>query len=180
MRAYKNKNQLLMIFLVVGFLLGIIYENVILKNSAVTTELFLRSNLQRYLQTEVITEKYLWYVIKERVLLLGVICILSCMKWKKMFVSLCLGLIGFLAGMFSVLAVLQLGIKGILFCVAGMFPQAIFYGLVYGILFTYWFCFPESQWNRAKMVFVIIMFLAGVIVEAYINPVIVKAIIRIL
>ncbi len=180
MRGYKNKNQLLIVFLVVGFLIGVIYENVITKNQVVTTEIFLKSNLQRYLQTDVIAEKYFWYVIKERVVFLLIICILSCVKWKKIFVTICLILTGFFTGTFCVAAVLQLGMKGILLCVAGMFPQMLFYGFLYGMLFVHWFRFPERQWNRTKMLFVIILFVIGILLEVYVNPIIVKFIIGIL
>lgn len=180
MRGYKNKNQLLIIFLVVGFLIGVIYENVISKNQVVTTEIFMKSNLQRYLQTDVIAEKYFWYVIKERVIFLAVICVFSCMRWKKLFVAICLILIGFFSGTFCVAAVLQLGMKGIFLCFAGMFPQMIFYGFLYGMLFVHWFRFPEKQWNRTKMIFVILMFVVGMVLEIYVNPMIVKFVIRIL
>lgn len=180
MRGYKNKNQLLIVFLVVGFLIGVIYENIVTKNQVVTTEIFLKSNLQRYLQTEVIAEKYIWYVIKEKVFLLLIICILSCVKWKKAFVVLSLVLIGFFAGVFCVAAVLQLGIKGILICIAGMFPQMLFYGFMCGMLFVHWFRFPERQWNRAKTIFLAVLFILGILLEIYVNPIIVKFIIRIL
>ena len=171
---YRNKNQLLMILLVVGFLIGVIYENLISKNQVVTTEIFLKSNLQRYLQTDVIAEKYFWYVIKDRVLFLLLICVLSCVKWKKIFVALCLLLTGFFTGTFCVAAVLQLGIKGLLLCFAGLFPQMLFYGFLYGMLFVHWFHYPERQWNRAKTLFTIILFVVGIILEVYVNPIIVK------
>lgn len=180
MRGYKNKNQLLIVFLVVGFFIGVICENVITKKQVVTTEIFLKSNLQRYLQTDVIAEKFFWYVLKERVIFLLIVCILSCVKWKKIFVTMCLVLIGFFAGTFCVSAVLQLGMKGILLCVAGMFPQMLFYGFMYGMLFVHWFRFPERQWNRTKMLFVIILFVIGIFLEVYVNPIIVKFIIGIL
>lgn len=180
MWAYKNKNRLLILILAVGFLLGIIYENIVLKSNAVTVELFLRSNLERYMQTEIIAEKYLWYVVKARVLLLFIICIFSCIKWKKLFVILCLFVVGGFAGVLTVSAVLQLGMKGILLCIAGVFPQGIFYGMMYGMLFVHWFRYPERQWNRAKFIFVTILFLLGIIVETYVNPLIVKGVIKIL
>ena len=64
---YKNQNQLLIVLLVVGFFIGVIYENIVSKSQGATTDLFLKSNLQRYLQIDVIAEKYFWYVIKDRV-----------------------------------------------------------------------------------------------------------------
>ncbi len=178
MRLNKNKGQLLILFLAVGFFVGIIYENLVARESALLSEVFLRSNLERYLQTNIISEKYLWYVAKARLVLLATICIFSCSRWKKLFVILCLTICGFFAGMMSVTAVMQLGIKGILFCVVGILPQGIFYVMAYSIIFAYWFRYPESRWNRAKLLFVIIMFLAGIVLETYVNPALVKLIIR--
>ena len=74
---YKNQNQLLIILLVVGFFIGVIYENIVSKSQGATMELFLKSNLQRYLQIDVIAEKYFWYVIKDRIFLLLLVCVLS-------------------------------------------------------------------------------------------------------
>ena len=108
------------------------------------------------------------------------VCIFSCFRWKKLFVILCLALCGFFAGMMSVTAVMQLGIKGILLCIAGILPQGIFYAMGYGMLLAYWFRYPNSRWNRAKLLFVIIMFSAGIVLETYANPVLVKLIIKML
>lgn len=180
MRLHKNKGQLLIIFLAVGFLFGILYENLVARESALLSEIFLRSNLERYLQTNIISEKYLWYVVKARTLLLATVCVLGCFRWKKLFVVVCLTICGFFAGLMSVAAVMQLGFTGILLCIAGTLPQGIFYVMLYSILFSYWFRYPGSRWNRAKLLFVIVMFLAGIILETYVNPVLVKLIIKML
>lgn len=180
MRLHKNKGQLLIIFLAVGFLFGILYENLVARESALLSEIFLRSNLERYLQSNIISEKYLWYVVKARTLLLATVCVLGCFRWKKLFVVVCLTICGFFAGLISVAAVMQLGFTGILLCIAGTLPQGIFYVMLYSILFSYWFRYPGSRWNRAKLLFVIVMFLAGIILETYVNPVLVKLIIKML
>lgn len=180
MRMNKSKGQLLILFLAVGFFVGIIYENVIAKRSVVFSDLFLRSNLELYLQTNIISEKYLWYVAKARIILLAAICIFSYFRWKKLFVILCLTVCGFFAGVMSVAAVMQLGIKGILLCITGVLPQGIFYVMAYSMLFVYWFRYPESRWNRAKLLFVIIMFLAGIALETYVNPALMKLVIKFL
>ncbi len=180
MRLHKNKGQLLIIFLAVGFLFGILYENLVARESALLSEIFLRSNLERYLQSNIISEKYLWYVVKARTLLLATVCVLGCFRWKKLFVVVCLTICGFFAGLMSVAAVMQLGFTGILLCIAGTLPQGIFYVMLYSILFSYWFRYPGSRWNWAKLLFVIVMFLAGIILETYVNPVLVKLIIKML
>lgn len=180
MRRYRNKNQLLIIVLAVGFLVGIIYENIVSGKQVIMTELFTKSNLQRYLQTNVMVEKYFWYVAKERILLFAAVLLLGFTKWKKAFTIICLILVGFFLGTFTVSSVLQLGIKGILLCFAGMFPQIICYGVAYSILFLYWYRFPERQWNQAKTFCIIIMQVLGIILEVYVNPILVKLVIRIL
>lgn len=180
MRTYRNKSQLLILFLTVGFLVGIIYENVVSGKQVIATELFLKSNLERYLKTDIVAEKYFWYVLKERILLFAIICVLGCMKWKKFFVALCLGVVGFLAGILTVSAVLQLGIKGILFCLVGIFPQGILYSISFTILFAYWYQFPERRWNRTKLLFVIVSFILGIVLETYVNPLLLKWVIQIL
>ena len=174
MRLHKNQNQLLLVFLAVGFLIGIVYKNVISADDLVSTDFFSKANLEKYRQAEIITEKYLWYVVKRRVVSLGIICFLSCLRWKKALVVSCMLACGFMAGMLTVASVLQLGIMGIVLCAVGMLPQVIFYAFGYGILFLYWWNVPTRQWNYVKLVFVIIMFLAGMATEVYVNPTLVK------
>lgn len=180
MHLNKNKGQLLIIFLAVGFFVGIIYENIISRGHVAFSEIFLRSNLERYLQTNLIIEKYLWYVIKARIIILAITCILGCFRGKKLYVFLWLFVCGFFAGIVSVAAVIQLGIKGILLCFVGILPQGIFYVMAYSMIFLYLFRYPKSQWNKAKFVFVVIMFLVGIILETYVNPILVKLVIKIL
>ncbi len=181
MKKYKkNKNQLLILVLAVGFLLGIIYENINFRQRIVPDELFNKGNLQRYLQTNIITEKYIWYVVKERVVSLILLCLFSCIKWKKAFVLSCLFLAGFFFGIFSAASVIQLGIKGILLCLSGLFPQIICYLISYSILFVYWYKYPARNWNKAKTLFVITAFLFGIIFETYLNPIVMKFIIPIM
>ena len=174
MKIRKNKNQLLIICLVVGFLIGIIYQNIISGKQVMINELFLISNLQRYLQMEVLAERYAPYVIKSRVLLCGIVSLFGCIRWKKAYVLVCMLITGFLFGITNVAAVLQLGMKGVLLCAVGVLPQGIFYTAQYAMLFIYWFRFPEKQWNRTKTIFVITMFLVGIIVEIYVNPILMK------
>lgn len=178
MRTYKNKNQLLFIFLAVGFFVGILYQNIFCMKSIVPYNLFTESALQQYLGLDIITGKYCWYVCKERVLEIGIICVLSCLKWKRTIAVLLVLLYGFLMGVFGVAAVLGLGVKGILFWASCIFPQWIFYSMAYGMMLVYWFHWPQRQWNYVKTIFVILMFSVGMIVEIYVNPILVKGVIR--
>jgi hypothetical protein len=176
----RNKSQLLLIFLAVGFLVGILYRNIISGREMITTELFLKSNLQRYLHTNIIAEKYLFYVVKERLFLFGVILLLGCIRWKKVVVGICISVTGFIMGVLTVSAILQLGIKGIFFCLTALFPQSIFYGCAVSIMLVYWYWYPKRPWNRVKTIFVILIFILGILMEVYVNPILVKWVIKML
>lgn len=180
MRTYKNKGQLLIVFLVAGFLIGILYANFVAGDGIMLSGMFEKATLQHFKQTEINSGKYLLHVVRERIGCLVFICFLSCLKWKRVYAGIVLGVIGFLSGVLMVSAVMQLGIKGILICIAGMLPQWIFYGLACGVLLWYWFQYPMNKWNKAKTVFVLVMFSGGIITEVYLNPWVVKGIIGII
>ena len=57
---------------------------------------------------------------------------------------------GFAAGILSVAAVLRMGLCGMLLCIAGIFPQYIFYVPAYLLLIRYYYRYPQSEWNWNK------------------------------
>lgn len=180
MKLYRHKNQLLIVFLVVGFFLGILYENIIAKSQGVSVNLFQSYFLEQYAQTEIIAEDYLWYVARLRLIPFLGICILGCLKWKKVMVGTILVWTGFLTGVLTVSAVMQLGIKGVLVCLAGFLPHMIFYGLAYSVLLIFLYRYPQRQWNIQKTIFVIILIFLGIMTETYLNPFLMRSIVRIL
>ena len=175
---YQKKNQLLFICLAVGFFVGIIYENIMAGREVLINELFLKSNLERYLRTEFITKELLHYVVQERPWIFTWICVFSCLRWKKLFVIAIVGTLGFMLGNLVVASVLQLGMAGILLCIVGVMPQGVFYGMVCYLLFVHWYHYPERRWNRVKSLFVITMFVVGILVEVYVNPICIKWVLK--
>ena len=173
MKGYRNKNQLLMIALGVGFLLGILYENVIAKSMGNSARIFQTYFLEQYAQSKVIAEEYLIYVAKIRLLPFLWLLLLGCLKWKKLLVSIVVTWTGFLVGILTVSAVIQLGIKGIVICIVGMFPHMLFYAMAYGIYLVYLFRYPTKQWNVQKTIFVVLTLFLGLILEVYLNPILV-------
>ena len=179
-KFYKYKNQLLIFYLAVGFFVGILYENIVSRRYGLSIDIFQTYFLQQYKQTEIVAEKYLGYVMKARVVPLMGLCVLTCVKWKKLLAIVNVCWTGFLAGVLMVSAVMQLGMKGILFCVVAMFPHIICYGLAYGILLSYLYRYPKASWNHAKTVFVVLVMFAGVLLETYLNPLLMKLVIGIM
>ena len=127
---------------------------------------------------EIVTEEYLWYVARARVVSLLVLLVLGCLKWKKVLVSAGMLWTGFMTGVLTVSAVIQLGMKGVLLCLAGLFPHMICYGLAYGVLLLFLYRYPHRQWNGAKTIFVGFLMFLGIVLEAYLNPILLKMIIR--
>lgn len=179
MRIEKSKNQLFIIALTVGFFIGIFYENLFAGKQGTASELFQKSNLQQYLQIKVVAVDYLWYVVKERMLFFGAICVIGLLKWKKAVAFLCLGILGFLFGILAVSAVLNLGMGGLFFCILGLLPHGFFYGFGLMVLLCHWYRYPNRKWDRMKSLFIIAVFIVGILGEVYVNPWIMKWIIPI-
>ena len=179
MKLCENKNQLLMIFLAVGFFVGIIYENVISKSGGVSVELFQSYFLNQMGQMDIVAEEYLWYVIKARVLPFCVLLLLGTLRWKKTIVGVWVSCAGFLFGILIVSAVVQLGIKGVLLCFAICLPHMFFYVIAYGIYLVNLYQYPGGHWNGTKTIFVVLMMILGIVLEAYLGPIILKSVIRI-
>lgn len=180
MKFYKYKNQLLIFYLAVGFFVGILYENIVSRRYGLSIDIFQTYFLQQYKQTEIVAEKYLGYVLKARVVPLMGLCVLACVRWKKILAGVSVCWTGFLAGVMLVSAVMQLGAKGVLFCMVAMFPHIICYGLAYGILLSYFYRYPKARWNYAKTVFVILVMFIGILLETYLNPLLMKLVIQIM
>ncbi len=178
MRFYKSKNQRLLILLAVGFFVGILYENIVSKNNGVSLELFQSYYLKQFAQVEIVAEEYLWYVTKARGIPFFLLCMLGCLKWKRALVSACVTWAGFLAGVIVVSSVIQLGIKGILFCLASFFPHMVCYIFAYSVLLLYLYRYPNGKWSSAKTVFVVLMLFLGVVLETYLSPFFIKMVVR--
>lgn len=178
-KHYNNRNQLLIIFLAVGFFMGILYENIVSKNQGVSIKLFQTYFLKQFTQVEIVAEEYLWYVAKARVIPFLVLLFLGCLKWKKMMVSICVSWTGFLFGIIIVSSVIQLGMKGILFFLAGMLPHMFFYVLGYGMYLLHLYRYPSHTWSNTKTIFIVLMIFLGIVLETYLSPLIIKSIVRI-
>ena len=81
--------------LAVGFLVGIIYENMISKSQGVSIELFQSYFLNQVGQIDIVMEEYLWYVVRARVIPFLVLLLLGTLRWKKTVVCVWVSCVGF-------------------------------------------------------------------------------------
>ncbi len=180
MRSYKGKNQFFVLLLLGGFLTGILYANLILNRYIMSDGIFDDAFLKQYAKTDIVVEEYLWYILRARFLPFCGLCILGCMKWKKAVAGAYIGWTGFSGGVVAVSAVISLGMKGILLCIAGMLPQFFFYGFAYIILLWYLYTYPNGKWDVKKTAVTTVSMGVGMILEVYVNPILMKFVIRLL
>jgi len=174
MRIFHTKKHFT-VFFMPGFLLGIVYVNLVLRQAELDSSLFSSYFLHQYDSVKIVAEEYLWYLFKIRVSPLLLLTGLSFTKVRKIAVLLFLGWTGFTCGMLHSMAVLSAGIKGSILCLVGLFPQFILYTPAYLLLLWYCYTFPRNKWNLQKGIFVVVAVLAGILLEMYVNPMIMKA-----
>lgn len=174
MKRFHTRKQFLAFFMP-GFLLGIIYVNFIARKYVAEPGIFSDYFLNQFQKVQVDAREYIWYLLRVRALPFLVLAGLSFTKVRKVSAVLFLIWTGISGGIFISMAVLNLGIRGSLLCITGLFPQFLFYIPAYLMLLRHCCTFPQSQWNRQKTVFVSLMMSVGILLELYVNPVIVKA-----
>ncbi len=174
MKIFRSRKQLLAFFMP-GFLIGIIYVNFVAKKYVAEPGIFSDYFLQQFQNTRIDGGEYIWYLIRLRLFPFLALFGLSCTKARKISAVLFLMWTGMSGGILISTAVLSLGIKGSMLCIVGIFPQFIFYIPAFLVLLWYCCSYPQTRWNRQKTVFVVLMLALGMILEMYVNPVLVRA-----
>ncbi len=176
----NRENKWMGLFFLLGLIVGGISRNLLYKSNHTVFSLFERSQLQTYISVEIIPEKLMWFVIKERLLLVTGIGVFGFAKKKKLVIYSLIGFLGTISGIMIVSAIISLGIKGLLVYVAGLIPHGICYLFALLIVLLYWNNYPYQKWNHIKTLFVSMLILVGIILEIYVNPIILKWTISIL
>lgn len=176
----KRENKWLGLLFLTGLIVGGIGGNLLYKSNHTVFSLFERSQLQTYISVEIIPEKLMWFVIKERLLLVVGVGVLGFAKKKKLVIYGIIGFLGTISGIMIVSAIISFGMKGLLLYIAGMVPHGICYAFAFLIVLLYWNGYPYQKWNPTKSLFVSMLILVGIILEIYVNPVLLKWVISIL
>ena len=163
MRIRENKKHFIL-FYMLGFFIGIVYANLMSKDYITSMGIFNEFFLSQYMQADVDVAEYIWYVVRIRVALVAVICALGCTRLRKLVVVLFLLWTGFSSGMIMTSSVLKMGVKGIILCLIALTPHFIFYIAGY----------MESRWNLSKTVSFLLFIAVGILLECYVNPVIMQ------
>ena len=130
------------------------------------------------LVADILTGEYIWYLLQVRLLPFLVLLGSAFTKFRKAAVILFLIWTGFSAGLLFSMAVLGMGVKGSILCIAGMLPQFLCYIPAYLIVVWYAYCYPRMQWNIQKSLVSGGLLLVGIVLELYVNPVLVGAFLK--
>lgn len=179
MRIRQNQKQFV-IFYMVGFVLGILYANIIAKNYLMANGTFSEYYLNQYVNTSIIIEEYIIYILKIRILPLAALAVLGYTKLRKAAAIGGVAWTGFSSGLILVEAIMKLGVKGIALCLLGITPQFLFYILAYCLVFWSLYSYPKTQWDIKKTVFVLLTMGIGIIMEGYVNPILMKMFLKVL
>lgn len=175
MQLFHSGKRQMFAFFVPGFLLGIIYVNVVAKEHMADIEIFSEYYLTHFSSGGIIVREYLPYLLRVRLIPLLFLAALAFTKLRKAAAVFFLAWSGFTGGIILSSAADELGIMGSFLCAVSVFPHFFFYVPAYLILLWYCCSAPRTVWNRQKTVFLVFAMAAGIILELYVNPSIVGA-----
>lgn len=194
-KAPKNRSlwtRLMQGSLLGAFVAGIFMANFMgreaVSNAGILNDYF----IEKFQYTEVNGQNLFFYIMGERVPLLLLLLFLTLTSLGMVGGLFMLGWQGFSVGFMLSTAIAKYGLKGILLVLGGMFPQYLFYFPTY-ILYCYLADYLRRRLGRDRMgngsdrhyiygawliagVGVLLLFVAGVFLESYVNPVILKKI----
>ena len=173
MRIERAKQYFAAAFMA-GFIGGILFANLTVRDYVTTSGIFNPYFLKQYAQSEIEGGEYLLYLSGIRLVPLFLIVLLGQTRVRKLLSVAAFLWAGFSAGTVVCAGILNMGIQEVVFWVIAMVPQFLFYALAYLMVLWYFFIYPQSRWNLGKTVAVLVFMAAGLITEAYINPILMQ------
>lgn len=173
MKIPESKKYCVM-FSMLGFIIGIVYGNLVSKNYIMSMGIFNTYFLEQYRQTDIQTTEYVWYIVRIRLTTLFGVIIGGITKLRRVVMYAFLLWTCFLGGILLTSAVMKMGVKGLMLCLIGVIPQAAFYICGYLILIWNILTYPMNRWNLSKTICLILCLMLGILTECYVNPVIMQ------
>lgn len=173
MRIQEDR-RIFVLYYMVGFFAGILYGNIQSKDYIISMGIFNEYFLKQYYVSDINTTKYLWYVAKIRLFPSAILGLFGGTKLKKEAAAGFVIWTGFSSGLLITSAVMKMGVKGILLCLIALVPQFAFYMASYILLIVYLYFYPKVRWNRMKTIVFLLFLVIGILLECYVNPVIVQ------
>lgn len=174
MKILHTRKQLFAFFMP-GFLFGVLYVNLIMKKYTAEPGIFSDYFLKQYQSAQIVAGEYMWYLLRVRAVPFLVLLGLAFTKIRKAASVTFIVWTGFSGGMLLSMAVLGMGIKGSILCMVGILPQFLLYVPAYMVVIWYSYTYPQNRWNTQKSIFIGLAMTVGILLEAYINPILMQA-----
>lgn len=166
------------LFYMLGFCAGILYANLFAKDYIISMGILSEYFLNQYSADDIQIGEYLWYVTRIRLAPVFVLGALGCTRLRKGAAAVFILWTGFSSGLLFTSAVIKMGVKGIILCLIAIVPQFLFYIAGYLALLWYLYTYPQIHWNLTKTVIFLLLMAVGILLECYVNPVIMQMFIR--
>ncbi len=177
MRIRENKKHFAL-YCMLGFFGGILYANLLSKDYITSMGILNEYFLNQYSAEDIRIAEYLWYVARLRLVPVLALGILGGTRIRKEIAAIFLIWTGFCAGLLFTSAVMKMGVKGIILCLIALIPQFVFYVAAYFALLWYLYTYPETRWNLSKTVVCLLLITVGILLECYVNPVLMQMFVR--
>lgn len=174
----KNQSRVVILIYMIGFLLGIVYMNMSAGEYISSMGIFNRNFAEQFRKADIAGVQYLGYLVRLRVLPAIILALIGTTRFRKIGSTAFLVWTGILCGVYFTCAVMNHGVSGVLFCVAGLLPHMVCYLFAYGILLMTIFFYPKKQWNYEKTIAFCLAICMGIALEYKANPVLVKLILK--
>lgn len=178
------------------FMIGILLANFMGREKTAGAGILNDYFIEKYKCTEINKENLFFYIMGERIPFVILLLLLTFSSLGLVIGIVSLGWFGFSVGFMFSAAIAKYGGRGILLVAVGMFPQYILYGMVYlGYCTLSVFLrkslhrvIPTGYVNREQMrgygigivagLLLLLIFVTGIFLESYINPMLLKKILK--
>lgn len=186
--TYNLKNlMVLLVFL--GLVIGILVANIFFQSYLEQMESLVLVYIKQYEYMQINSEELFIYLLKVRLLTVVILGILGNTRWGIIGMTFYCAWLGFSAGMFIAMVTIQSGSSGMILTLVSLLPQYLLYIpaiflLFFGILRRGRVLAEDNDNSQEKtryigiVVAVITLFLLGIWLETYVNPIFTKKLLK--
>ena len=179
-RGFSLRQQLFIGFLAC-FFAGILMANFLGADIFEENGSLTRYYLKQMQYAKIMPQELLWHICASRLPLFSGLLLLGSIPRGKLVHALFVAWSGFAYGYFCVMAICGYGVRGLILCVAALFPQFLLYVPVYLGLVELADCRDRKRrgWRYALAVLLLLTgVFAGILLESYVNPIILQNLLK--
>lgn len=167
----RRSKRVLLLWMMLGFFVGILYANLVPEDYLESFTVFGSFFQNSYSRENIVIEDLFAYLLILRGLPAAILLIPGHRRLRVFFAVSVLVWTGFSAGIYISAGVVLMQLQGLALAVVSVFPQTVFYVPAYYLVVWNLYACSENQWNHVKSISVIVLILAGILSECYINTI---------